>query len=167
MKYLSYILHRLAFVACTETGRIKPVYSGMPLVYRYKASAFPFSCIHWQRVLFRKAWFRDLSSIHEYFWMYENSKCLIWQLQTIFFSWLVLVCNAFYFNSAYNCIAHITFYTQSKRLLLTIIHCSLYTRSNFVLGRSAAWMAPGPSQPPTPSCILYIDVLGSYRSSTL
>jgi len=29
-----------------------------------------------------------------------------------------------------------TFYTQSKRLLLTT-HCSLYTISSFVLGRSA------------------------------
>ena len=45
MKYLCYILHRSAFVAFTEIGRIKPMYSGMPLVYRYKASAFPFSCI--------------------------------------------------------------------------------------------------------------------------
>jgi len=28
-------------------------------------------------------------------------------------------------------------------------------------------MALGPSQPPTPSCILYIDVLGSHYSSSL
>jgi len=55
MKYLCYILHHLAFVVFTEIGCIKPVCSGMPLVYRYKASAFPFSCMHWQRVLFRKA----------------------------------------------------------------------------------------------------------------
>jgi len=56
---LLYILHRLAFVAFTESGRIKPVYSGMPLVYRCKASTFPFSRMHWQRVLFRKARLRD------------------------------------------------------------------------------------------------------------
>jgi len=31
----------------------------------------------------------------------------------------------------------------------------------------AASMTLGPSQPPTPSSILYIDVLGSYRSTTL
>jgi len=28
-------------------------------------------------------------------------------------------------------------------------------------------MTFGPSQPPTPSCILYIDVLGSHCSSSL
>jgi len=28
-------------------------------------------------------------------------------------------------------------------------------------------MTLGPSQPPTPSCILYIDVLGSHCSSLL
>ena len=33
-------------------------------------------------------------------------------------------CNAFYFHLPYNRFAHITFYTRSKRLLLTIIHCS-------------------------------------------
>jgi len=33
---------------------------------------------------------------------------------------------------------HFTFYTQSKRLLPTIIHCSLYKISSFALGRSAA-----------------------------
>jgi len=54
MKYLCYILHRLAFDAFTEIGRIKPVY-GMPLVYIYIASEFPFSCMHPQRVLFRQA----------------------------------------------------------------------------------------------------------------
>jgi len=70
------------------------------------------------------------------FWMYKNSKCLMWQIQTVFFWWLVLACNAFYFNLAYNRFAYITFYTQSKRLLLTIIHCSLYPVSSFVLGRS-------------------------------
>ena len=69
--------------------------------------------------------------------MCGNSKCVIWQLLTIFFWWLVLACNAFYFNKPYNCIAHITFYTQRKRLLLTIMHCSLYTTNSFVLGRSA------------------------------
>jgi len=42
MKYLCYVLHRLAFVAFTEIGRIKPVYSGMSLVCRYKASPLPF-----------------------------------------------------------------------------------------------------------------------------
>jgi len=31
------------------------------------------------------------------------------------------------FNLPYNCITHITLYTQSKRLLLAVIHCSLYT----------------------------------------
>jgi len=51
---------------------------------------------------------------------------------------LVLACNAFHFNLPYNRFAHITFYTQSKRLLLTIIHCSLYTISSFVHGRSTA-----------------------------
>ena len=49
-----------------------------------------------------------------------------------------LACNAFYFNLAYNRFTHNTFYTQSKRLLPTIIHCSLYTESSFVCGRSAA-----------------------------
>jgi len=34
----------------------------------------------------------------------------------------------------YNSIVHITFYTQSKRLLLTIIHCSLYTKAASSLG---------------------------------
>jgi len=38
----------------------------------------------------------------------------------------------------YNRFAHITFYTQSNRLLPTIIHCSLYTENSFVYGRSAA-----------------------------
>jgi len=47
-------------------------------------------------------------------------------------------CNAFYFHLPYNRFAHITFYTRSKGLLLTIIHCCLYTESNFVCGRSAA-----------------------------
>jgi len=47
MKYLCYTLHRLAFAAFTGIGRIKPVYSGMPLVYQYKVSTFPFSCMHW------------------------------------------------------------------------------------------------------------------------
>jgi len=54
-----------------------------------------------------------------------------------FLLWLFLACDAFYFNLPYNRFAHITFYTQSKRLLLTIMHCSLYTESSFVLGRSA------------------------------
>ena len=49
-----------------------------------------------------------------------------------------LSCNAFYFNLLYNRFAHITLYTQSKRLILTMIHCSLYTESSFVYGRSAA-----------------------------
>jgi len=57
--YPCYILHSLAFVAFTAIGRIKPVHSGMPLVYRYKANKFPFSCMRWQRVLCRKAWLRD------------------------------------------------------------------------------------------------------------
>jgi len=34
--------------------------------------------------------------------------------------------------------AHVTFYTQSKRLLLTIMHYSLYTLSSFALGRAGA-----------------------------
>ena len=78
-------------------------------------------------------------------------------------------CLQTHFTSIYHITAlHIiTFYTQSKRLLLTIIHCSLYTESSFVHGRSAAQMTLGPSQPPTPSCILYIDVLGSHCSSSL
>jgi len=54
MKYLCYTLHRLDFVAFKEIGRIKPVYSGMPLVCRHKACALPFSCMHWQRVLSAK-----------------------------------------------------------------------------------------------------------------
>ena len=45
---------------------------------------------------------------------------------------------------------HITFYTQNKRLLLTIIHCSLYKISSFALRRSAASLTLGPSQPPLP-----------------
>ena len=57
--------------------------------------------------------------------MYKNSKCLTWRISTVFFWWLFLACNAFYFNLPYNRFAHITFYTQSKRLLLTILHCSL------------------------------------------
>ena len=76
---------------------------GMPLIYRYKGSAFPFSCMHW-RVIFRTAWLRDwfstclnlvtllrccsglqllthfLFGIHEYFSMYKNSECLMWQI---------------------------------------------------------------------------------------
>jgi len=55
MKYLCYSLHCLAFVVFTEIGRIKPVYGGTPLVYRYKVSTLPFSCMQWQQVLFRKA----------------------------------------------------------------------------------------------------------------
>jgi len=51
---------------------------------------------------------------------------------------IVLACNTIYFNLPYNRFAHVTFYIQNKRLLLTIIHCSLYTISSFVLGRSAA-----------------------------
>jgi len=55
------------------------------------------------------------------------------------FFWLLdLTCKALYFNKPYNRIAHITFYTQRKILLLTIIHCSLYAVSSFILGRSAA-----------------------------
>ena len=127
-----------------------------------KPRELPFPCIHWQLVIFRKAWLRDwfstclnlvtplrcfsdlqllthfLSSINEYFWMCENSKCSISQLQTIFLWWLGLACNTFYFSSPYNRIAHITFYTQSKRLLLAIVHCSLYPISSFALGRSEA-----------------------------
>ena len=49
----------LVFVAFTEICRIKLVFGGMPLVYRHKASAFPFSCMHWQRVVFGKAWLCD------------------------------------------------------------------------------------------------------------
>ena len=49
-----------------------------------------------------------------------------------------LACNAFYFNLPYNRFTHITLYTQSKRLIPTIIHCSLYAESSFVYGRSAA-----------------------------
>jgi len=97
--------------------------------------------MHW-RVLFRKAWLHDrfstclnlvtllrccsglqllthfLFGIHECFWMNKNSKCLMWQILTVFFWWLVLACNAFYFKLQYNRFAHIKFYTQSKRLLL-------------------------------------------------
>jgi len=51
---------------------------------------------------------------------------------------LGLACNIFYFNLPYNRITYITFYTQSKRLSLTITHCSLYSLSSFTLGRSAA-----------------------------
>jgi len=76
------------------------------------------------------------------------------QLQTISFGGLTFACNAFYFNKPCNRFAYITFYTQRKRLLLTIINCSLDTISSFVLGRSAAQTTPGPSQTPTPSCIL-------------
>ena len=78
-----------------------------------------------------------LSSIHEYFWICENSKCLFSQLETIFFWWLGFACNKFYFNLLYKRITHITLYTHSKRLLLTIMLCSLYKISIFVLGRSA------------------------------
>jgi len=56
MMYLCYILHHIAFIAFTEIGCIKPVYSGMPIVYRYKASAFLFSCMHWQWNPFCEAW---------------------------------------------------------------------------------------------------------------
>jgi len=51
-------------------------------------------------------------------------------------AWPYLLC--IYFNLPYNRITHITFYTQSKRLLLAIIHCSHYTMSSFALGKSAA-----------------------------
>jgi len=78
---------------------------------------------------------------------------------------LTSACNAFYFNEPYNHFAYITFYTQRKIVLL--IHCPLYTTSSFALGWSAAHMTSGPSQPPTPSRILWIDILRSYRSSTL
>ena len=46
--------------------------------------------------------------------------------------------NTLYLNLPYNRITHITFYTQSKRLLLTIMHCSFYKIRTFSLGRSAA-----------------------------
>jgi len=59
-------------------------------------------------------------------------------LTTIFFWWLGFACNTFYFNLPYNLITHITFYTQSKRLLPTIMHYSLYTISSFALGMCAA-----------------------------
>jgi len=52
--------------------------------------------------------------------------------------WLDLVCNAFCFHKPHNRISHIKPYTQSNRLLLTDINCSLYIISSFVLGRSAA-----------------------------
>jgi len=43
MKYLCYVLHRYAFVALTETSRIKPVYEVVGyLVYRHKTNALPF-----------------------------------------------------------------------------------------------------------------------------
>jgi len=43
MKYLCYALHRLAFVALTETSRIKPVYEVVGcLIYRHKTNALPF-----------------------------------------------------------------------------------------------------------------------------
>ena len=45
-----------------------------------------------------------------------------------------LACNAFYFNLPYKRFTHITLLTQSKRLIPTIIHCSLYTESSFVYG---------------------------------
>jgi len=77
-----------------------------------------------------------------FFWMYKNSKSLMWQIQTVFFWWLVLACNAFYFNLPYNRFAHITFYSQSKRLLLTIIHCSLYTSVVQTVARKALWSGP-------------------------
>jgi len=52
--------------------------------------------------------------------------------------WLNLAYNTFYFNLLYNCMTHITFYTQSKKVSLTIMHCSLYTLSSFTLGRFAS-----------------------------
>jgi len=51
---------------------------------------------------------------------------------------LGFACTRFYFNLPCNRITHITFYTQSKRRLLTIVHYSLYKISSFALGRSAA-----------------------------
>jgi len=39
----------------------------------------------------------------------------MFNVTTAFFWWLILACNAFYFNLPYNPFAHITFYTQSKR----------------------------------------------------
>ena len=41
-------------------------------------------------------------------------------------------------SHTFNRITHITFYTQSKRRLLTIVHYSLYKISSFTLGMSAA-----------------------------
>jgi len=45
-----------------------------------------------------------------------------------------LALPAIYFTSIYR-ITHITFYTQFKRLWLSIMHCSLYTISSFALER--------------------------------
>ena len=131
------------------------------------------------------------------------------------------------FNLPYNRIAHVTFYTQSKRFptnyyTLFPLHfqqlrpwevCSFKVNLHWGVSRSSRarffvcfvasgnsalvhgsarqllgaikqtknrarlllqllsvyWpqMTPGPSQPPTPLCIIYMDVLGSHRSSTL
>jgi len=81
-----------------------------------------------------------------------------------FLRWLDLVCNAFCSHEPYDRVTHIKSYTQNNRLFLTAINCSLHTVSSFALGKSAAWMTPGLSQPPTPSifklvCLEVIAVL--------
>jgi len=42
MKYLCYVLHRLAFVAFTETGLIKPVYEVVGCLYNKCISALTY-----------------------------------------------------------------------------------------------------------------------------
>jgi len=71
--------------------------------------------------------------------MCENSNVQFDSYKTFSSGSLSLPTMHFYFNKPYNRITHIAFYTQSKRLLQTIIHCSLYTISSFVLGGSTAY----------------------------
>jgi len=97
---------------------------------------------------------------------WDKSTCLTWQISTVFFWWLSL--PATHCTSICRItVLHILHFIPRVKYIPTIIHCSLYTESGFVYGRSAPWMSLGPSQPPTPPCILYIDVLGGHCISSL
>jgi len=159
MKYLCYILHHLAFVVFTEIGCIKPVCSGMPLVYRYKASAFPFSCMHWQRVLFRKAKHDGamVLNLRDTIAVLQRSIYSFWRISSLAFTnifecaeignvsfdnyepfssggWFL---PATRFTSIYRITAlHILHFIPRAKDLLT--YCFLYTISSFVFGRFAA-----------------------------
>jgi len=79
---------------------------------------------------------------------------------------LICAYNPFCFSKTYNCMHILNFIPRAKDFYF------LYYTVPFTLKYLRPWEVcslnfPGPSQPPTPSRILKIDVLGSHRSTTL